>query len=98
MAGIHKKWEDSLSSAMQIASLIDPYQSELPEGVVIPAVEAAKWPRGHRSCDIRPRLIDKATGVARLIDSGSMITAVAKGPGDKVDSTKKVDSSQWFRN
>ena len=90
IAGMQMKWENSVAEALQLAGLVDPFQSDLPEGVVIPAVEATNWSKGQRSCDIRPRLVDKSSGIARLIDSGSMITAIAKGPGDKIDNTRKL--------
>ena len=73
---------------MSIACNINPYESDLEPGVVIPAVEAVDW-NGRRNCDIRPRL-KEANGQGRLIDSGSMITATAKRPGDKVDKSVKL--------
>ena len=36
------------------------------------AVDAVDWSIGRRGCDIRPRLIDKSTGISRLIDSGRL--------------------------
>ena len=57
----------------------------MPEGTVVPAVEAATW--SGRNVDIRPRLFDKASGQFRLVDSGSMITATVKRPEDKLDES-----------
>ena len=45
---------------------------------------------GHRNCDIRPRLIDKKSGEARLLDSGSQITVTKKRPGDKIDNSIRL--------
>ena len=53
---------------------------DLPIGVVIPTVDAVGWYNGYRSVDVRPRLVDKSTGQARLIDSGAQISATAKLP------------------
>ena len=49
--------------------------SRVPIGSVVSAVEAKNWSRSVHNCDIRPRLLDKSTGVTRLVDSGSQITA-----------------------
>ena len=57
---------------------------DLEIGVEIPTVDAVGWQSGLRGVDIRPRVVDKSTGEARLLDSGAMISAVAKKPGDKV--------------
>ena len=73
-----------------MAAAINPYESDLPEGTVIRAVDALKWSVGQRNCDIRPRLIDKSSGKVRLIDSGSQISVVMKGPEDKIDQSIKL--------
>ena len=73
-----------------MAAAIDPFESDLPEGTVIKAVDAVGWSIGRRNCDIRPRLIDKSSGTSRLIDSGSQISVVRKGPGDKIDHSIKL--------
>ena len=76
-------WNQTVQAAIEVASTIDPYQSSLPEGTVIPAIDAVNWSLLGRNDDLRPRLLDKATGEARLIDSGAMISAAKKLPGDK---------------
>ena len=91
LAGLQRDWNTLTLAALETASLVDPFQSDLPLGSLVPAVEAQQWPvNGHRGCDIRPRLLDKATGQSRLIDSGSMITATARGPNDKIDESIKL--------
>ena len=87
IAGLQTKWNQVTLAAIEAASLIDPFQSDIPVDSVVPAVEAQRWPVGHRGCDIRPRLLDKSTGQSRLIDSGSMITATKKLPEDKLDES-----------
>ena len=62
-------------SALQVAESVNPYESDLPEGSVVRAIDAVNWSIGQRNCDIRPRLVDKATGIKRLIDTGSQISA-----------------------
>ena len=57
---------------------------DLEIGVEIPTVDAVGWQSGLRGVDIRPRVVDKSTGEARLLDSGAMISTVAKKPGDKI--------------
>ena len=88
MAGIRQKWHSLTLAAMSVASNINPYESDLQPGVVIPAVEAVDW-NGRRNCDIRPRL-PGSNGQASLIDSGSMITATARKPEDKLDTSVKL--------
>ena len=73
--------------SIEIAASIDPFQPNLPEGVEIPAVEAVGWIRGHRNCDLRPRLVDKSTGVARLIDTGAQLSATKRLPEDVRDDS-----------
>ena len=63
--------------------------SNLPIGSIIPSIEALHW--SHKSdCDIRPRLVDKSTGEARLVDSGSMISVTKKEPDDKIDNSIRL--------
>ena len=57
------------------------------ESEVIPTIEAVKmWTEG-RNFDLRPRLVDSATGEARLLDSGAQISATKRRPGDKLDTS-----------
>ena len=63
---------------------------DLPVGVEIPAVDAVGWTKGHRSVDIRPRLVDKASGVSRLIDTGAQLSATVRLPGDEVDDSIRL--------
>ena len=57
---------------------------DLPVGTVVPSIEAVDWPE-HRNVDIRPRLIDSASGKERLLDSGAQISATKRTPEDKPD-------------
>ena len=75
-------------SSMRIQS--DSELSDLPVGVEIPAVDAVGWKSGHRSVDIRPRLVDKSTKVARLIDTGAQLSATVRLPGDQVDNSVRL--------
>ena len=75
------------AEAVEIAALTDPYKSDLPVGVEIPAVSAVGWVNGQQNVDIRPRIVDKSTGEARLIDSGAQISATRPRPGDAVDNS-----------
>ena len=59
-------------------------------GTVIRAIDAVDWSIGRHNCDIRPRLIDKSTGISRLIDSGSQISVTQKLPGDSIDKSLKL--------
>ena len=63
---------------------------DLPLGVEIPAVDAVGWKNGHRAVDIRPRLVDKSTKVARLIDTGAQLSATVRLPGDQVDNSVRL--------
>ena len=77
-------------AALEVAVNVNPFESDVPIGTVIPSVSAVGWQVGARNCDIRPRLLDKSSGQFRLIDSGSMITATSKLPGDKPDENIKI--------
>ena len=74
VAPIKQKWDDLVVSALSVAAEVNPYCPDLPAGTVIRAIDAVGWSVGHRNCDIRPRLVDKKSGEARLLDSGSQIT------------------------
>ena len=77
------RWQQMQISALEVASSVNPFQDDLPVGVVVPTLDAVGWSNGHRNVDIRPRLVDKSSGEARLIDSGAQISATARKPGDK---------------
>ena len=81
------------SNPFKVAAMMLPVESteicDLPIGSVIPAVDALNWTR-KANCDIRPRLLDKSSGITRLIDSGSQISVAVKGPEDKVDPSFKL--------
>ena len=73
--------------ALEVAANINPFESDLPVGVEIPAVMASGWVKGQRNVDIRPRLVDHSSGEARLIDTGAQISATRRLPGDKKDDS-----------
>ena len=75
------------TEAFEIAALVDPFKSDLPVGVEIPAVSAVGWVNGQQNVDIRPRLVDKSSGEARLLDSGAQISATKPRPGDTIDNS-----------
>ena len=84
-----KSWDRLVVSALSVASTIDPYREDVPDGTVIRAADAACWALG-RNCDIRPRLHDKSSGTNRLVDSGSQITVAKKGPNDTLNQSLKL--------
>ena len=86
-AGVRSNWNTKFMAAIEKAVLINPYKQDVPEGTLVPAVEAVNW---SGTSDIRPRLLDKSTGKFRLIDSGSMITAAIKLPDDKPDNSIRL--------
>ena len=90
VAPIKQSWDKLVVSALSIASEVDPYTPDLPVGTVIRAIDAVDWSMGQRNCDIRPRLVDKASGEARLLDSGSQITVTKRRPEDKVDNSIRL--------
>ena len=83
-------WNSLVVSALEVAAEVDPYESDLPLGSVVRAVDALNWKVGRRNCDIRPRLLDKASGKNRLVDTGSQISVTMKGPEDKIDQSIKL--------
>ena len=89
IAELQNKWEALTVAALQVAAEVNPFQADLPVGTVIPAVSAVGWPKGHRNCDVRPRLVDKQ-GTSRLVDSGSQVTTTSRIPGDKKDSQSRL--------
>ena len=74
-------------AAMEVAAEVDPFASDLPVGVEIPAIDAVGWFRGHRNVDIRPRVVDTSTGQSRLLDSGAQLSATCRREGDKPDES-----------
>ena len=87
---ISENWNAQVVAALELASHVDPYQSDIPIGTVIPAAQAVGWVSGQRSCDIRPRLVDKSSGTSRLIDTGSQVSTTVKSPLDKKDKISRL--------
>ena len=87
---IRAGWDKLVVAAMTVAEAVNPFESDLPAGTIIPAVNAVDWLKGNRNCDIRPRLVDKSSGEARLLDSGSQISITAKKPEDKIDNSFRL--------
>ena len=87
LAGLNSKWNLGVVAAMERAVTVDPFKPDLPDGTVVPAVEAVDW---SGNSDIRPRIWDNSAGQFRLIDSGSMITATQRLPGDKPDNRLRL--------
>ena len=72
---------------MTVKSILNPFKPDLPDSTVVPAVEAVDW---SGNSNIRPRIWDNSAGQFRLIDSGSMITATQRLPGDKPDNRLRL--------
>ena len=87
---LSENWSKRVVAALEQASHIDPYQKDIPIGSVIPAAQAVGWINGQGSCDIRPRLVEKATGIERLIDTGSQVSTTVKGPMDIKDKVSRL--------
>ena len=87
---ISENWNSQVVAALNIASHIDPYQKDIPIGTVIPAAQAVGWINGQGSCDIRPRFVDKSTGIARLLDTGSQVSTTVRCPNDKKDKVSRL--------
>ena len=66
-------WNKLVVSALEIAAEVNPFQTDLAMGTVVRAIDALDWKVGSRNCDIRPRLLDKASGKNRLVDSGHSV-------------------------
>ena len=84
LAGLNSKWNLGVVAAMERAVTVDPFKPDLPDGTVVPAVEAVDW---SGNSDIRPRIWDNSAGQFRLFDSRSMITAMQ---GDKPDNRLRL--------
>ena len=80
------RYDSMTLSAIQIASEVNPFVPNLPEGIVVPTIDAVGWQKGHRSVDIRPRVVDKSTGQSRLLDSGAQLSATCRRPEDREDN------------
>ena len=83
-------WDSLIVSALEVAAEVNPYETDLPVGSIVRAVDAVDWKVGRRNCDIRPRLLDKSSGKSRLVDSGSQISVTMKGPNDIIDNNLKL--------
>ena len=77
---------DSFSSNLGAIESLEIDWPDLPEGVIIPSVDAVDW-HTARNVDIRPRLVDSSTGEARLVDSGDQLSAAMRKPEDKLANT-----------
>ena len=80
------RYDSMTLSAIQIASEVNPFEPNLPEGIVVPTIDAVGWQKGHRSVDIRPRVVDESTGQSRLLDSGAQLSATCRRPEDREDN------------
>ena len=93
MAKIKSAWASNtlaMMSAMSGPVRVDWKNDVLHQvGEVVSAAQAVHWP-ADSNVDVRPRLFDKASKQFRLIDSGSMITATKKLPGDKIDHSTRL--------
>ena len=98
VAAIQSFWNTKVANAVEEACQVDPFENNLPEGVVVPTIDAVDWTKGRRSCDIRPRLWDAASKKFRLIDSGSMITATRRLPGDKKGGDQLASGGNLITN
>ena len=87
---ITENWNYQVAAAIAQASAIDPYEADIPIGSIVPAAQAVGWVSGQRSCDIRPRLVDKSSGIARLLDSGSQVSTTMRGPDDVKDAVSRL--------
>ena len=76
-----------MERAVTVKSILNPFKPDLPDSTVVPAVEAVDW---SGNSNIRPRIWDNSAGQFRLIDSGSMITATQRLPGDKPDNRLRL--------
>ena len=80
-ASRQSQFNEAVNAAIEVAAQVDPYKTIVPEGVVIPTLDAVNW---SGNVDIRPRLVEKS-GVERLIDSGAQISATVRLPSDRPD-------------
>ena len=87
---VKSDWDKLIVSALQVAEQVNPFQTDLPEGTILRAVDAMGHVNGYRNCDIRPRLLDRSSGINRLVDSGSQISVTKRGPNDKIDDSLKL--------
>ena len=87
---IQSNWNSLVVSAIEVAEKVNPYLPSLPDGTVVRAIDALRWPSFGHNCDIRPRLKDDSSGINRLVDSGSQISVAKKGPNDKIDDSFKL--------
>ena len=81
------KYDSMVLSAIEVAAKVDPFAPNLPVGVEVPTIDAVGWTKGHRSVDIRPRLVDRSTGQSRLLDSGAQLSATCRRPEDREDQS-----------
>ena len=88
VAQVRSSWDSLVSAAISVAQEVDPFKPDLQLGVEVSACDAYHWNRSN--VDIRPRLVDKSSGIARLIDTGSQISVTAKKSGDKIDDSVKL--------
>ena len=88
--GIRSNWEIAVSQALEQAAPINPYLQNLQVGEEVHALEAVAWVKGSQNVDCRPKLFDKLTKTWKLLDTGSAVTVVKKGPEDKIDESRSL--------
>ena len=86
-----------MTAAIETCSEVNPFLESKPLGTVVSSAEALDWDVKTRTCDIRPRLFDKANNCFRLVDTGSQISTTKKLPEDVLNtnfSLQAVNNTQ----
>ena len=86
------EWEIAVSQALEQAAPINPYLQNLPIDEEIYALDAIAWVKGSQNVDCRPKVYDGVTKSWKLLDTGSAVTVIKKGPEDKIDESRSLQA------
>ena len=89
---IQESWSNRIKNQLAAVAGDNPYLPSVSAGEEISALDAVAWVQGSRGLDTRPKLFDNASKSWKMCDTGSMVTVVKKGQGDKIDKTKILEA------
>ena len=88
---VQELWNLKLAESIEPVAADNPYLPDI-VGEEVAALAAVAWTKGSRGVDCRPKVYDSVSKSWKLCDTGSMVTAVKKGPHDKLDETRYLQA------
>ena len=88
---VQQNWSERIFSELEPIAADNPYLPDI-TGEEVSALEAIAWTRGSRGVDCRPKIFNGISKSWMLCDTGSMVTAVKRGPDDKLDESRYLQA------